>query len=156
MNQNDSLVYQLLDIISSESTEDFIKGINNLLIEEEIKDFLIWDVRGNVCEPCSYIPTDLYATFDIYELGYKEQSYVRDINLSISYFDTTYDVHTALFFQHNKRVTHIITFKNEIPKDLENNIIKEAAFQGSGCAISQASTDIMIDLMLDQTVDEAK
>ena len=45
MNQNDSLVYQLLDIISSESTEDFIKGINNLLIEEEIKDFLIWDVR---------------------------------------------------------------------------------------------------------------
>ena len=62
MNQNDSLVYQLLDIISSESTEDFIKGINNLLIEEEIKDFLIWDVRGNVCEPCSYIPTDLYLS----------------------------------------------------------------------------------------------
>lgn len=39
---------------------------------------------------------------------------------------------------------------------LENNIIKEAAFQGSGCAISQASTDIMIDLMLEQTIDEAK
>lgn len=39
---------------------------------------------------------------------------------------------------------------------LENGIIKDAAFQGSGCAISQASTDIMIDLMLDQTVEKAK
>ncbi len=148
MNQNDSLVYQLLDIISSESTEDFIKGINNLLIEEEIKDFLIWDVRGNVCEPCSYIPTDLYATFDIYELGYKEQSYVRDINLSISYFDTTYDVHTALFFQHNKRVTHIITFKNEIPKDLENNIIKIAPYFGKR-AVELFSKERQMDLYVD-------
>ena len=32
---------------------------------------------------------------------------------------------------------------------LNNNIIEDASFQGSGCAISQASTDIMIDLMLD-------
>ncbi len=39
---------------------------------------------------------------------------------------------------------------------LENGIIKDAAFQGSGCAISQASTDIMIDLMLDQPVAKAK
>ncbi len=39
---------------------------------------------------------------------------------------------------------------------LNDNIIEEAAFEGSGCAISQASTDIMIDLMLDNTVEEAK
>ena len=39
---------------------------------------------------------------------------------------------------------------------LNGDIIEEAGFQGSGCAISQASTDIMIDLMLDQTVEEAK
>lgn len=39
---------------------------------------------------------------------------------------------------------------------LNGDIIEEAAFQGSGCAISQASTDIMIDLMLDNTVEEAK
>lgn len=39
---------------------------------------------------------------------------------------------------------------------LNGDVIEEAAFQGSGCAISQASTDIMIDLMLDQTIDQAK
>ena len=38
---------------------------------------------------------------------------------------------------------------------LNNNIIEDASFQGSGCAISQASTDIMIDLMLDQPIDIA-
>ncbi len=39
---------------------------------------------------------------------------------------------------------------------LNGNIIEEAAFTGIGCAVSQASTDIMIDLMLDNTVDHAK
>ena len=39
---------------------------------------------------------------------------------------------------------------------LDDDIIEEAAFSGIGCAISQASTDIMIDLMLDQPVDKAK
>ena len=39
---------------------------------------------------------------------------------------------------------------------LNGDIIEEAAFIGIGCAVSQASTDIMIDLMLDNTVDQAK
>ncbi len=39
---------------------------------------------------------------------------------------------------------------------LKDGIIEDAAFEGSGCAISQASTDIMIDLILDQPVDKAK
>lgn len=40
--------------------------------------------------------------------------------------------------------------------NLNGDIIEEAAFTGIGCAVSQASTDIMIDLMLDNTVDQAK
>ena len=39
---------------------------------------------------------------------------------------------------------------------LDGDVITDAAFTGSGCAISQASSDIMIDLILDQTVDKAK
>ena len=39
---------------------------------------------------------------------------------------------------------------------LSGDIIEAAAFSGIGCAISQASTDIMIDLMLGNTIDEAK
>lgn len=38
---------------------------------------------------------------------------------------------------------------------LENDVIKDAAFTGSGCAISQASTDMMIDLLIGKTKDEA-
>ncbi len=37
----------------------------------------------------------------------------------------------------------------------ENGIIKEASFNGSGCAISQASADIMIDLISGKHLDEA-
>lgn len=39
---------------------------------------------------------------------------------------------------------------------LNGDVIEDAAFEGSGCAISQASTDIMIDLMLDNTIEKAK
>lgn len=38
---------------------------------------------------------------------------------------------------------------------IENGKIAEAAFVGSGCAISQASADIMSDLMIDRTPEEA-
>ena len=39
---------------------------------------------------------------------------------------------------------------------LEDDIIRDAAFTGIGCAISQASTSMMIDLIRGKTLDEAK
>lgn len=38
---------------------------------------------------------------------------------------------------------------------IEDEIIKEAVFHGSGCAISQASTSIMIDLIKGKSVEDA-
>ena len=37
---------------------------------------------------------------------------------------------------------------------VNDGIIDEASFQGSGCAVSQASTDIMLDLITDKTPEE--
>ena len=47
---------------------------------------------------------------------------------------------------------------DEIILELEvaDGVIKDAAFSGTGCAISQASTDMMIELMRGKTVDEAR
>lgn len=39
---------------------------------------------------------------------------------------------------------------------LDGNIIKDMAFTGHGCAISQASTSIMIDTLKGKTIEEAK
>ena len=39
---------------------------------------------------------------------------------------------------------------------VEDGRIKEASFTGHGCAISQASADIMADLITDETVEEAR
>lgn len=39
---------------------------------------------------------------------------------------------------------------------IEDNIVKEASFTGVGCAISQASTSMMIDLIEGKAVEEAK
>ena len=39
---------------------------------------------------------------------------------------------------------------------ISDGIIRDAAFSGDGCAISQASNDMMIELLRGKTVDEAK
>lgn len=39
---------------------------------------------------------------------------------------------------------------------MNGNVIEDMAFSGHGCAISQASTSIMIDTLRGKTVDEAK
>lgn len=39
---------------------------------------------------------------------------------------------------------------------LDGDIIEDASFEGSGCAISQASTSMMIDLIKGKSVKEAK
>ena len=38
---------------------------------------------------------------------------------------------------------------------VENDVIEDAAFAGSGCAISQASADIMIDMIIGKHKDDA-
>jgi len=44
----------------------------------------------------------------------------------------------------------------ELELKIENGIIEDAGFTGVGCAISQASTSIMIDLIKGKSVEEAK
>ena len=38
---------------------------------------------------------------------------------------------------------------------VENGVIEEAAFTGHGCAVSQASADMMADVITGETVEEA-
>ena len=39
--------------------------------------------------------------------------------------------------------------------DIQDGVVKDAAYTGHGCAISQASADIMIDLIKGKSVEEA-
>lgn len=44
----------------------------------------------------------------------------------------------------------------ELELKVDNGVIEDAGFTGVGCAISQASTSIMIDLIRGKTLEEAK
>ena len=57
-----------------------------------------------------------------------------------------------------KELGHNPSCGDEIILELEvsDGVIKDAAFNGTGCAISQASTDMMIEPMRGKTVDEAR
>ncbi|WP_163192470.1 Fe-S cluster assembly sulfur transfer protein SufU [Clostridium thermarum] len=44
----------------------------------------------------------------------------------------------------------------ELELKLKDDVIEDASFTGVGCAISQASTSMMIDLIKGKTVEEAK
>lgn len=80
-------------------------------------------------------------------------------------------IYTQLIMEHNKSkhnkkplLDPNITERGHNPScgdditlelNIEDNIIKNAAYSGVGCAISQASTSMMIDLIKGKTVDEA-
>ena len=82
------------------------------------------------------------------------------------------DVYNELIMEHsmnsyNKRklersdyceIGHNPNCGDEITLELKmnGNIIEDMAFSGHGCAISQASTSIMIDTLKGKTVEEAK
>ena len=62
------------------------------------------------------------------------------------------DVFTASEHGHNPSCGDEITLQ----LDIEDGIIKDASYVGVGCAISQASTSLMIDLVKGKTLEEAK
>lgn len=80
-------------------------------------------------------------------------------------------VYTELIMEHNKNSRnkhslddadlsehgHNPSCGDDITLELkfDGDIISEAAFTGSGCAISQASTSIMIDLIKGKSIEEA-
>ena len=69
-----------------------------------------------------------------------------------SYNKKTLECPTCLQMGHNPNCGDEI--KLEIK--LNGNIIEDLAFTGHGCAISQASTSIMIDTLRSKTISEAK
>lgn len=82
------------------------------------------------------------------------------------------DIYTEIIAEHNKsgrnkkqmqNPTVILKGRNpscgdeiELALKVVNGIIEDAAFTGVGCAISQASTSMMIDLIRGQTVEKAQ
>lgn len=82
------------------------------------------------------------------------------------------NVYTAALMEHNAHpdykyemdeATHVHQGINPSCGDditlsmrLEEGVIDEVAFQGSGCAVSQASADIMADLITDKSPEEAR
>ena len=82
------------------------------------------------------------------------------------------NIYTELIAEHSKSRENRRTLSNATVKERGHNpscgdeitlelaivdgVIVEAAFNGTGCAISQASTDMMIELMRGKTVTEAR
>ena len=82
------------------------------------------------------------------------------------------DIYTELIAEHSRNPEHRHKLESptitecghnpscgdEITLEIivEDGKIKDAAFNGVGCAISQASTDMMIDLLKGKSTDEAK
>ncbi|HHV38983.1 MAG TPA: SUF system NifU family Fe-S cluster assembly protein [Tepidimicrobium sp.] len=80
-------------------------------------------------------------------------------------------IYTQLIMEHNRSSHNRRALKNPdisergynpncgddivLEVEIEDNIIKDAAYSGVGCAISQASTSMMIDLVKGKSIDEA-
>jgi len=82
------------------------------------------------------------------------------------------EMYREIVNEHNLHPTHKYDFENPtmlkrgvnpscgddltINLKIEDGVIKDGSYVGNGCAISQASGDMMMDLIIGKTVDEAK
>ncbi len=82
------------------------------------------------------------------------------------------NIYTAALMQHNAHPDYKYDLPNPTAKHdgvnpscgdeitlalrVENGVIEEAAFTGRGCAVSQASADMMADLITGESVEEAR
>ena len=73
------------------------------------------------------------------------------------------NIYTAALMEHNAHPDYEHEGVNPSCGDelvlklrVENGVIEEAAFTGHGCAVSQASADMMADLVTGETVEEAR
>ncbi len=80
-------------------------------------------------------------------------------------------LYTELILEHNqdkrnKRLLDVFTTSEHghnpscgddltLQVNVENGVVKDAAYTGSGCAISQASASMMIDIITGKTIEEA-
>ena len=80
------------------------------------------------------------------------------------------NIYTAALMEHNAHPDYKYDLENATDEGvnpscgdelvlklrMENGVIEEAAFTGHGCAVSQASADMMADLVTGETVEEAR
>lgn len=82
------------------------------------------------------------------------------------------NIYTAALMQHNAHPDYKYEMENctcshegvnpscgdelTLQLRIEDGVIEEASFVGSGCAVSQASADMMADLITGETVEESK
>lgn len=82
------------------------------------------------------------------------------------------NIYTAALMEHNAHPDYKYNLENATAEQeginpscgdelvlklrVENGVIEEAAFTGHGCAVSQASADMMADLVTGETVEEAR
>lgn len=82
------------------------------------------------------------------------------------------NIYTAALMQHNAHPDYKYEMQNctcshegvnpscgdelTLQLRIEGDLIEEASFVGSGCAVSQASADMMADLITGETIEEAK
>lgn len=86
--------------------------------------------------------------------------------------DNLRDLYQEVIFDHNRNPRNFHVMKNADRKmegfnplcgdrltlylKIENSVIQDASFQGSGCAISTASVSLMTDIIKGQTLEQAE
>lgn len=138
-----------VDLFSSlfaETVDDFVERFTVYCNNNNINDFTVWKITGNICEP--YKLSSLRSgTFDIFEFGYSDSPSARP-NKEVSYFDTTFFITASFFFSNRKRPVLAVTFHEDIHEDIYSELEKYAPYL-SKCVSELTASEKRMDLYVD-------
>lgn len=136
----------LFKVMFAESVDDFVDKFSDYCENNNISDFTVWKITGNICEPYKYL-SEKSGTFDIFEFGYSD-SPIAHPNKEVSYFDTAFFVTHSVFFSYKKRPILAVTFHSDVPQNICDELEKYAPYLGK-CVFELTSGEKRMDLYVD-------
>ncbi len=115
----------IINILTSESRRNLYKNLYEFLIELNIGNFIIWEVENNIAEPKLSKNFDFNlddVSADIYDLGFNGNILNKE-KIEFDFFDINFEIYEEVFLIHNKVVTSIITFRENIKSDSLNILL---------------------------------
>ncbi len=119
---NISLDTKLFNTLLADTPDAILDVVVAFLKENDVEQYTIWKVTGNIMESSHFSNTEVDGIFDAIDLGYNHSDIYVSTPITLQYFGGIYDVYSSIFFMHNGKLVSAISFHTAPSEQVVNNL----------------------------------
>jgi len=139
--------HSFLEVLLTSNLTDFYRNFYDYIASNGGAGSTVWKLEGFICEPASGIMSETDSRFDIFDLGFDGQSFHGDA-CEISSFDGVINISRTVFLINQGDLMAAVTFHNEVPDGLFNDLVDSASLIGKRIAelkSRETSVNVYVD-----------